>query len=95
MKKSAVLINVARGPIVDQNALVEALKTGTIKAAAIDVFDVEPLPADSELWECPNLFISSHKAGMGDSWKRFIGNLIMRNIDHYIRETPLENKISF
>lgn len=95
MKKSAVLINVARGPIVDQNALVEALKTGTIKAAAIDVFDVEPLPADSELWECPNLFISSHKAGMGDSWKRFIGDLIMRNIEHYIRETPLENKISF
>lgn len=95
MKESAVLINVARGPIVDQRALINALNNGAIKAAAIDVFDTEPLPGDSELWECPNLFISSHKAGMGDSWKHFIGDLIMRNIEHYKKEKPLENKIIF
>lgn len=95
MKANTVFINVARGPIVEQKALINALKNGTIKAAAIDVFDTEPLPKESELWDCPNLFISSHKAGMGDSWKRFIGDLILRNIEHYKDEEPLENKIIF
>ena len=54
-----------------------------IKGAALDVFEEEPLPKDSELWNKEHLYLSSHKAGMGDSWKPFIGSLIMRNIEHY------------
>lgn len=95
MKESAVLINVARGPIVDTKALVHALQNHEIRAAALDVFEQEPLPPDSPLWEVENLFLSSHKAGMGDSWKGFIGNLIMRNIDHYKKNEPLENSVQY
>lgn len=93
MKPSAVLINVARGGLVDTEALIRALKNREIKAAALDVFEQEPLPADSPLWEIDNLFISSHKAGMGDSWKGFIGDLIMRNIDHFKAQESPENLI--
>lgn len=93
MKDSAVLINVARGPLVDTEALIDALNNNKIKAAAIDVYEVEPLPADSPLWDIDNLFMSSHKAGMGDTWKGFIGALIMRNIDNYLGNKPLENVI--
>ena len=93
MKKKVVLINVARGPLVNTKDLIKALKEGQIKGAALDVFEEEPLPTDSELWEIPNLYLSSHKAGMGDSWKPFIGELIMRNIDHYNKKEELENVI--
>lgn len=54
MKKTAILVNVARGAIVDQPALIEALRNGTIFAAGIDVTDPEPLKADSELLQLPN-----------------------------------------
>ncbi|MFI3214812.1 MAG: D-2-hydroxyacid dehydrogenase, partial [Eubacteriales bacterium] len=94
MKDSAIFLNVARGPIVDTAALVDALKKGVIRGAALDVFEQEPLPVDSELWQgVPNLFISAHKAGMGDSWKVFIGDLIVRNIDHYNNGEEVENII--
>lgn len=93
MKNSAVLINVARGPLVDTEALINALKEKKIKAAALDVYETEPLPEDSPLWELENLFMSSHKAGMGDTWKGFIGALIMRNMDNYLQGRELENVI--
>ena len=93
MKPTAVLVNVARGGLVDTEALIHALDLGQIKGAALDVFEEEPLPADSPLWETDNLFISPHKAGMGDSWKEFIGDLIMRNIDHFKNGEEPENLI--
>lgn len=93
MKDTAVLINVARGPLVDTEALVKALENRQIKGAALDVFEEEPLPKDSELWNKEHLYLSSHKAGMGDSWKPFIGSLIMRNIEHYKKKETLENII--
>ena len=94
MKKSAVLVNVARGAIVDTDALIFALQEREISGAALDVFEEEPLPEMSPLWECPNLFLTSHKAGMGDTWKKKIGNLFLRNMDHYRNGDPLENVIS-
>jgi phosphoglycerate dehydrogenase-like enzyme len=60
VKKDAVFINVGRGPVVDEKALIEALKTGKLKGAALDVFDEEPLPEDNELWDFPNVLISPH-----------------------------------
>ena len=93
MKESAVLINVARGPIVDTQALLWALEEDRIRGAALDVFEQEPLPEDSVLWHHPKLFLTPHKAGMGDSWKRFIGELIVRNIEHFELQEALENRI--
>lgn len=93
MKPTAMLINVARGPIVDEGALYRALKQGEIAWAACDVFEQEPLPQDSPLWELDNLFISSHKAGMGETWTRLIGELMERNMLHFMAGEPLENVI--
>ena len=93
MKPTAMLINVARGPIVDGDALYRALKSGTIAWAACDVFEKEPLPCDSPLWELDNIFITSHKAGMGDTWTYFIGRLIESNIRRFKAGETLENVI--
>lgn len=63
-KKSAVFINIGRGALVDEEALVQALSDGTIAGAALDVFTVEPLPESSPLWTLPNVLISSHNADL-------------------------------
>lgn len=60
MKKTAYLINTARAGVIDETALVEALKNGQIAGAALDVFEPEPLPADSPLFDCPNLILTPH-----------------------------------
>jgi len=60
VKKNAVFINVGRGPVVDEDAMIEALKTGKLKGAALDVFSMEPLPVMSELWGLDNVLISPH-----------------------------------
>lgn len=93
MKPTAMLINVARGAIVDSQALCRALQEHRIAWAACDVFEQEPLPQDSPLWDLDNLFISPHKAGMGETWTRLIGDLMERNILHFVAGEPLENVI--
>ena len=55
MKPTAFIINMARGPVIDEAALLNALETGQIAGAGLDVFDQEPLPADSPLWDAPNM----------------------------------------
>ena len=64
MKSSSVLINTARGPLVDEAALIEALRGGSLRAAGLDVFEVEPLPTDSPLLELDNVLLSGHVAGL-------------------------------
>ncbi|MFC1971322.1 NAD(P)-dependent oxidoreductase [Chloroflexota bacterium] len=63
MKPTAYLINIARGKILNETALIRALKEGWIAGAGLDVFQAEPLPPESELWEVPNLILSSHMSG--------------------------------
>ncbi len=60
MKNNAYVINVGRGPVVDEVALAEALRAGRIGGAALDVFSTEPLPKESPLWDVPNLLITPH-----------------------------------
>ena len=64
MKPSGVLINIARGGVVDEDALIAALRAKKIAGAGLDVFRVEPLPKESPLWDMPNVFITSHVGGM-------------------------------
>jgi phosphoglycerate dehydrogenase-like enzyme len=83
MKPSAYLINVGRGPQVDHAALIEALRTGQIAGAALDVFDREPLPADSPLWNLDNLLITPHTAGLtAKLWHRHY-DLFSENLRRY------------
>lgn len=78
MRSDAILVNMARGGVVDQDALVAALQSGAIGGAGLDVTTPEPLPADHPLWACPNVLISSHIAGGGSqpSRERIAGDVV-------------------
>jgi len=89
MKPEACLINVGRGAQVDEAALVEALRTRRIAGAALDVFEREPLPADSPLWSVENLLITPHTAGLTEKlWHRHY-ELFSDNLRRYLAQQPL------
>jgi phosphoglycerate dehydrogenase-like enzyme len=89
MKPTSYLINVGRGPQIDQGALVEALRRHQIAGAALDVFDREPLPSDSPLWDLDNLLITPHTAGVTDKlWQRHYA-LFSENLRRYRSGEPL------
>ena len=83
MGEEAVLVNVARGPIVDEDALVEALQQRVIHGAALDVFDAEPLPADSPLWGLPNCVVTPHMSGSTPHKERRLADLFARNLEAF------------
>ena len=85
MKPGAVLINSARGGIVDEAALAAALQSGRLGGAAIDVFDLEPLPADSALAVAPNLILTPHIAGVTLESNIRVSTLIAEKVDAYLR----------
>jgi phosphoglycerate dehydrogenase-like enzyme len=94
MKRSAYLVNLARGAVVDTNALVEALTEGQIAGAGLDVFEQEPLPADSPLWDAPNLVLTPHMTPrMPDKTQRSIAT-IAENARRYRCGEPLLNAIT-
>jgi D-2-hydroxyacid dehydrogenase (NADP+) len=89
MRPSAYLINVGRGPQVDETALVEALRKRQIAGAALDVFEREPLPPDSPLWSTENLLITPHTAGLTEKlWQRHY-ELFSDNLRRYLTGQPL------
>ena len=93
MKPSAVFVNVGRGRTVDQGALVRALREGRIRGAALDVFEQEPLPADSPLWDLPNVLISPH---MGSDTARYtdrMTDVLYDNLVRYAEGQPLRNVV--
>jgi phosphoglycerate dehydrogenase-like enzyme len=90
MKPEACLINVGRGPQVDESALLEALLTRRIGGAALDVFDDEPLPTDSPLWDLDNLLITPHTAGLTEKlWHRHYEHF-SSNLRRYLANEPLQ-----
>ena len=93
MKPSAVLINIARGPVVDTDALVEALQKGTIGGAALDAVDPEPLPADSPLWDMENVIITPHCAADSTLYMDRAMAQFCENLAHFERGEPLFNEI--
>jgi phosphoglycerate dehydrogenase-like enzyme len=80
MKPSAILVNCARGPVVDEAALIAALSENRIRAAGLDVFATEPLPAESPLWTLPNSFVTPHTAGETCAYENNVLDLMMENI---------------
>jgi phosphoglycerate dehydrogenase-like enzyme len=89
MKADAYLINVGRGPLIDEGALIEALRGHKIAGAALDVFVEEPLPANSPLWDLDNLLITPHTAGLTEKlWERHY-TLMSENLRRYLAGQPL------
>nr|WP_254544855.1 D-2-hydroxyacid dehydrogenase [Halomarina sp. BND7] len=80
MRDDAILINVARGPVVDQEALVDALEAGELGGAALDVFEAEPLPEESPLWEFEEVLVTPHCAGFTKDYYRNVAELVRKNL---------------
>jgi phosphoglycerate dehydrogenase-like enzyme len=93
MKRTAVLVNVGRGPTVDETALVEALEQDRIRGAAIDVFETEPLPAGHPLWRLPNVLLSPHCADHVPGWVEEAMRVFLRQLDRFRRGEPLRDVV--
>jgi phosphoglycerate dehydrogenase-like enzyme len=90
----ARLINVARGEIVDEAALIAALRSGRLGGAYLDVFVTEPLPAGSPLWNLPQVIITPHDSGASSGNAARVSELFLRNLQHWAQGEALENEVS-
>lgn len=93
MKDSAFLINISRGAIIDEPALIRALQKRTIAGAALDVFEKEPLPAESELWGLPNVILTPHASGSSPLYMDRAIDLFCDNLRRYLDGQPLRNRM--
>ncbi|MBI1294702.1 D-2-hydroxyacid dehydrogenase [bacterium] len=93
MKPSAYLINVTRGGIIDEDALVTALQNNQIAGAALDVVEKEPLSEESPLWDAPNLILTPHRAGASQHRHRDIVNFFQQNLRRYLSGEPVVNVV--
>ena len=93
MKRTARLINIARGSVVDEAALVRALREGWIAGAALDVFDEEPLPPTSPLWTLPNVVITPHVAGEPADYPQRVAEVFVANAHRFAAGEPLRNVV--
>lgn len=93
-KPGQIIINIARGPIIVESALIKALTTGQIAGAALDVFDKEPLPPTSILWKIPNILISPHNADqLVDSRHKSV-HFFTENCKRFLKNEQLERTVS-
>jgi phosphoglycerate dehydrogenase-like enzyme len=93
MRPHAVFVNIGRGATVDEPALIEALRSGRIAGAALDVFEDEPLPAESPLWRMSNVLVSPHRAGDHEGWARDVVALFADNLRRFVAGEPLRNVV--
>lgn len=93
MKPDAVLINVSRGALVDEAALIERLAARRLRGAGLDVFATEPLPESSPLWDLPNVLITPHVGGYGDRFRERESALVLDNVSRWARGEPLRNVV--
>lgn len=93
MKKGAIVLNVGRGPVIHEAALVEALQSGHLGGAALDVFEVEPLPQDSPLWGMDNVVISAHTADHTRDWMTDAAKFFVEQFERYRKGEALKNLV--
>ncbi|KAK4234349.1 D-isomer specific 2-hydroxyacid dehydrogenase [Achaetomium macrosporum] len=91
LPKNAILINIARGPLVDEQALAESLRKGHLGGAAVDVVQEEPLGAKSLLWDLPNLIITPHISAMHDKYNHNMLKIFEHNLRAHIHDKPMRN----
>ena len=92
LRPRAMFVNVGRGELVDESALVEALRAGRLGGAALDVFTTEPLPDDSPLWDLPNVIVTPHNSGMTDGNDDRATEIFVDNVARYVAGEPLRNE---
>lgn len=88
MKSTARLVNIARGGVVDEPALIDALRSGEIAGAGLDVTATEPLPPDSPLWDMENVFLTPHIAGRSDRYNEQALGVVAHNLERYLAGEP-------
>lgn len=93
MKPTAHIVNVSRGAVVDEPAMIHALETKRLKGAYLDVFAVEPLATDSPLWDMPNVIVSPHTAGFSDGILKRMSQMFLQNLRNWQRGEPLFNVV--
>ena len=93
MKPGALLINCARGPVVDQVALLAALDRGQLACAVLDVFDEEPLPADSPFWARDDVIVTPHVSDSVADWQSRFAELFADNLERWLAGAPLRNPV--
>jgi len=94
LKKGAYLVNISRGSVVDETAMIAALQSGQLSGAALDVFQQEPLPKESPFWDMPNVLISPHAASISDRENGRIIDLFCDNLRRYLDDKPLHNVLN-
>ena len=90
-KPGVVIVNVGRGTVIDEPALVEALRSGQVSSAFLDVFATEPLPRDSPLWDMPSVLVSPHTAALSPAEDRRIAELFADNLRRFLDGSPMRN----
>lgn len=94
LKPGAYLINIARGAVIDEPALIEALRSGHLSGAALDVFDQEPLPEKSPFWEMENVLVNPHSASTSDRENERLTDLFCENLRHFVNGQTLQNVLN-
>ncbi len=90
----ARIVNIGRGGLIDEAALVAALRTGRLAGAGLDVFEVEPLPSDSPLWELPNVIVTPHSSGTNPGNDRRAAAIFHDNLRRFLAGQPLRNEVA-
>jgi phosphoglycerate dehydrogenase-like enzyme len=91
MKSNAILINVGRGTLVDEAALICALEKGQIRGAALDVFEIEPLPSGHPFYHMQNILLSPHSTDHTSGWRERAVQFFLDNLERFIKGQPLNN----
>ena len=94
MRSDTLFVNVGRGELVDQDALTDALRSGRLAGAGLDVFSPEPLPADDPLWELPNVIITPHNSGTTDGHLERTAMIFLDNLARFGHGTRARNEVS-
>jgi phosphoglycerate dehydrogenase-like enzyme len=93
MRRGAFLINIARGSVVVEADLIAALRSGAIAGALLDVFEKEPLPQDSPLWDMPNVIVTPHASGTPTGYMQRVFSIVAENIERYLTGQALKNVV--
>jgi phosphoglycerate dehydrogenase-like enzyme len=93
LPKGARIVNVSRGEIADEAALIAALKDGHLAGAYLDVFAAEPLPPDSPLWDLPNVLVTPHNSGTAAGNDERVLEIFLDNLERWQRAAPLVNEV--